>query len=89
LIGGPGKDILDGGPGKDKLIDWSGKYDDWDWCENKAWHKTNTDPWTAWLGQFVGDLATADNSPNPNRDIQVKLSGGGDNKAITNKGCKR
>jgi len=74
LIGGPGKDILDGGAGKDKLIDWSGKYDDWNWFENKAWHKIKGDPWASWVGHFVGDLATTDDpSSNPNGKIKITL----------------
>jgi Ca2+-binding RTX toxin-like protein len=76
LIGGSGKDRLDGGPGKDKLIDWSGKFDDWNWCDDKAWHKTKVDPCAAWLGHFVGDLATADESEsNPNSNIKITLPG--------------
>ena len=81
LIGGPGKDVLDGGPGRDRLIDWSGKHGDWDWCDDKAWHKTKGDPWSSWLGHFVSDLATCDEHASyPNGKIKITLPEAGKKK---------
>jgi Ca2+-binding RTX toxin-like protein len=67
LIGGSGHDILEGGSGNDTLIDWSHKH------KYFKGFKKKTIPCASWVHQFVGDLATKDETLNPNGEIKIEL----------------
>jgi Ca2+-binding RTX toxin-like protein len=67
LYGGSGHDILEDDSGNDTLIDWSYSH------KHSKWLKNETIPCASWLHQFVKDLATKDETPNPNGEIKIEL----------------
>jgi Ca2+-binding RTX toxin-like protein len=73
LIGGSGDDVLEGGSGEDILIDWSYHHKHSKWSKKSDFHHKKTSPCASWVHQFVNDLATEDETPNPNGDIKIEL----------------
>ena len=62
-----GQHVRIGGSGNDTLIDWSHKH------KYFKGFKKKTIPCASWVHQFVGDLATKDETLNPNGEIKIEI----------------
>ena len=67
LIGDSDTDPLENGSGNNTPIEWSHSH------KNSKVSKKKTIPCASWVQQFVGDLATKDETSNPNGKIKVEL----------------